>query len=178
MNLNAAISAVVEAMERRLQEAKASVETQSATVTYGSPLSEFQIAPVSTKSPGFDAEMREAIDWANERAENVIREFLDGAMLANAWGWRDGSRDIVDTGELRDSLKFERSADGVSFFYTAPYAALVHNGGYIQPYGNANLDAVYVPGRPWVDAVMQGGGPVPSVNLDVLFSYTSPSPRD
>lgn len=169
MNLNAATSAAVGAMEKRLQEAKAAVEAQSTTATFRAPLSGLRITSAGLKSPKFAAEMQAAIDWANERAERIIREALDGAMSANAWGWRDGARDIVDTGELRDSLVFERDADGISFFYTAPYAAFVHNGGYIQPYGNANLDAVYVPGRPWVDAVMQGGGPVPSVDLDDLY---------
>jgi hypothetical protein len=154
----------------RLSSAEKAVEDQSVTWTGTGLLGRVKIAFASkAEAAAAKAALEEAIDYANSKAQDAVREALDLAVSSSAWGWRDGSRDIVDSGTLRDSLQFERDGDGFSFYYTAPYAALVHYGGYIKPYGNPKIDAVYIPGRPWVDAVMEGGGPVPVVNLDAIY---------
>ena len=86
------------------------------------------------------------------------------------WNWSSGgARDIVDTGRLKNSLSVTVSGDEILIYYDAPYASVVHEGGYIRPYGNKKIDAVYLPGRPWVDAVLFGNGPVPSVDLDKVI---------
>lgn len=77
------------------------------------------------------------------------------------WQWPYGApRDIVDTGKLRDSLQikttFLQTKVQFQVAYTAPYAAFVHYGGMIKPYGNKNARDVLIPGRPWVQAVFEG----------------------
>jgi phage gpG-like protein len=75
-----------------------------------------------------------------------------------------GMRNIVDTGALKDSLKiktkFLQTKVSTVISYGAPYAAFVHYGGVIQPYGNQNANSVIIPARPWVEAVLTGNGPV------------------
>ena len=96
---------------------------------------------------------------------------LDNAMTANAWSWpgdtlrKSGEvagrqRDIIDMGRLYGSQeikeKFLKTKTVFNIIYKTPYAALVHYGGVIQPYGNSNAAAVTVPGRPWITATLQG----------------------
>jgi hypothetical protein len=75
----------------------------------------------------------------------------------------------VDTGELMASGRVTLSENGITISYDAPYAALIHYGGYIHPYGNVNL-RVFLPPRPWIESVMFGGGPVPQ--FDFVSYYT------
>jgi phage gpG-like protein len=111
----------------------------------------------------------DGIAYANEVAAEALENALNIAMQSSSWGWRDGSRDIVDTGELMRSLEIIKGQDGLSVSYSSPYAELVHYGGYIVPYGNDSISKVYIPGRPWMDAVLEGGGPVPSVDLSAIY---------
>lgn len=94
---------------------------------------------------------------------------LDNAMESTVWG---GSQDgnIVDTGNLRDSLQISVTSNGVMIDYTAEYAALIHYGGYIVPYGNSSATRVYIEGRPWIDSVLYGTGPIPGYNFEELFN--------
>ena len=95
---------------------------------------------------------------------------LNGALTASVWAWKDGGmRDIVDTGQLAATLSIETSGSGVKVSYSSPYANLVHNGGYIQPYGNKAARPIYLPARPWVKSVMEGGGPVPQFDIQEFF---------
>lgn len=104
------------------------------------------------------------LSLALPRVEKSLAEALDAAMSANTWKWSTGSRDIVDTGALKNSLKIEWNGMKAIVRYDQPYAALIHEGGYIYPYGNQNASPVYIPGRPWVRSVLVGGGPVPVFN--------------
>ena len=85
-----------------------------------------------------------------------------------SWAWEGGAgRDIIDTGELRDSLSITIGSDGqFEINYSSPYAKLVHYGGYIMPYGNNRIEKVFIPGRPWIQAVLEGGGPVPQFDFE------------
>jgi hypothetical protein len=100
-----------------------------------------------------------------------LRAALDLALESPSWSWpretlrvngstAGTSRDIIDTGKLKSSLKFtEKNAQtktGITITYTTPYAAMVHYGGAMQPYGNPRAATVIIPGRPWVTAVMTG----------------------
>ena len=70
-----------------------------------------------------------------------LPRYLDASIVENR---------LVDTGALRDSLIVARTPSGLEIRYTAPYAGLLHEGGYIQPYGNQNAEKVFIPGRPWI----------------------------
>ena len=95
------------------------------------------------------------------KVESSLAAALDAAMSASSWKWNTGSRDIIDTGALKNSLKIDWNGMRAIVRYDEPYAALIHEGGYIHPYGNKNASPVYLPGRPWVRSVLVGGGPVP-----------------
>jgi len=101
---------------------------------------------------------------------NAVQLALDKALRSTVWAWEGGSRDIVDTGELARSGEVTASAKGISVTYSAPYATLVHNGGYIYPYGNKRARPIYLLGRPWVSAVLYGTGPVKKFDFDGWLS--------
>ena len=108
--------------------------------------------------------LRRKVADANANIAGPLTEALNSAMAAS-WGWSQGARDIIDTGELRDSLEVTIVDGQVNISYSAPYAGLVHYGGYISPYGNASIEKVYLPGRPWVQSTLEGGGPVPQFDF-------------
>lgn len=110
-------------------------------------------------------------DEFNRSLAIELRTALDEAISANVWG-DDGDNDLVDSGNLRDSLQIQVTSNGVMIDYTAEYAALVHYGGYILPYGNQNATRVYITGRPWVESVLYGTGPIPGYNFKELFNRT------
>lgn len=91
--------------------------------------------------------------------EKSLRQALD-TSIESQWGWTQGSRDIVDTGKLKSSLKiitnFAQTKVSFQVQYNTPYAAFVHYGGMIKPYGNPNAADVIIPARPWVQAVFDG----------------------
>lgn len=91
-----------------------------------------------------------------------LKSALDLALRSPVWAWSSGgARDIVDSGELLSSGSVVASGMKLIVRYDSPYANLVHNGGYVQPYGNPNARPVYLPGRPWIASTINGGGPVP-----------------
>ena len=91
--------------------------------------------------------------------EKNLRVALDKS-ISSQWAWTDGSRDIVDTGTLKGALKintkFAQTKVTFEVQYNTPYAAFVHYGGMIKPYGNKNAADVVIPARPWVQAVLEG----------------------
>lgn len=111
------------------------------------------------------------VDRALAKSEGELAKALNAAMSSSAWQWQSGgSRDIIDTGALKNSLSITFSGGSFEISYTEPYAALVHWGGYIYPYGNQAAQKVYLPGRPWIEATIMGGGPVPQIEWDTLIS--------
>jgi len=109
---------------------------------------------------------------ANKATDIIIAELgaaLDAAMTDSAWSWPSGSADIIDTGALRSSRSIKKAGNGFTIVYNQPYAAIVHYGGYIQPYGNPLAAKFYFPPRPWVDAVLNGNGPVPQFDFESAF---------
>lgn len=91
--------------------------------------------------------------------EKSLRVALDKS-ISSQWSWTDGSRDIIDTGTLKGALKintkFAQTKVTFEIQYNTPYAAFVHYGGMIKPYGNRNAADVVIPARPWVQAVLEG----------------------
>ena len=119
------------------------------------------------------------------RIETSLSQALDNAMQSSSWSWpretvrKNGtlagtSRDIVDMGGLMASKKlkvsFQQTKASVAITYSAPYAALVHYGGYITPYGRPGRTAVSVPGRPWITATLQGGNGITKFDADSILN--------
>lgn len=157
-------------MESKLKQASAQVKKQSqiwsANNLFGMVRIKFDAKNATLAAKAIE----EGVDYGLSVAQDALREALDLAVSSSVWGWNEGgSRDIVDTGALRDSLTVSRQGKELLIDYSAPYASFVHYGGYIQPYGNASIAAVYIPGRPWVDSVLYGGGPVAQLDLDRII---------
>lgn len=102
---------------------------------------------------------------------NALNPALDDAIEAPVWNWpnttfrKNGTiattpRNIVDTGALKRSKQVKLAHyPGMTNFtikYTAPHANIVYHGGAIQPYGNRSASTVFIPGRPWVGALLNG----------------------
>jgi hypothetical protein len=93
--------------------------------------------------------------------EMGLKEWLNVTMMTPAWQWPEGpKRDIYESGDLMRSLKtktkYAQTKAVTEVIYTSPYAALMYYGGLIQPYGNQNANSVMIPGRPWVEAALNG----------------------
>jgi phage gpG-like protein len=88
--------------------------------------------------------------------EVILDRVLRDAISANIWRTRNGESDIIDSGRLLASQEVNYASSGITINYNVPYAALVHYGGYILPYGNKNARPVYIPPRPWVTDVING----------------------
>lgn len=114
------------------------------------------------------AGLQAAIQRANSRITVDLKAALDEAMLSGVWSTPSGNGDIYDTGELLSSGSVTVGPDGVTIAYDAPYAALVHFGGYINPYGN-QAARIYLPPRPWVESVMFGDGPVGEFDFERYY---------
>jgi phage gpG-like protein len=132
----------------------------------GDPGIRVQLKLTGYRPNDFNRDLNRAMKQANQIISDRLGQALDKAMLSSAWS---SGNDIVDTGELKNSLTIITTAGGISLNYSAPYAALVHYGGYITPYGNQKLEKVYIAGRPWVDSVIKGGGPVPRFNFEDIY---------
>ena len=66
-------------------------------------------------------------------------------------------RSIVDSGDLKQSRDFQLNRAGLvaNWSWNVDYAAAVHEGAYINPFGNTSK-TVQLPARPWTEAVLQG----------------------
>ena len=109
-----------------------------------------------------------------------LKKALDRAIDSNVWDWpretirSDGStagakRDIVDTGKLKASSELKemhaQTKSTIEIKYKAPYAAFVHYGGAMQPYGRKDLNTVIIPGRPWIEATLKGTHGIEKFNM-------------
>lgn len=85
-----------------------------------------------------------------------------------------GARNIYDTGRLASSLnlktEFKQTKSVLNISYSAPYAALVHEGGVIIPYGDPKNAAVTLPGRPWITSTLQGTNGIPKYEAKGYFA--------
>lgn len=114
--------------------------------------------------------MKKAHKNAVKQLVELLEIALNDAMESPVWDWNGDQRDIVDTGALKKSLKiYVDSDDDIHIMYGEDYAAIVHYGGYFNPYGNKTVKQYY-PGRPWVSAVLAGGGPVPQFNFQSEYT--------
>lgn len=93
------------------------------------------------------------------------KRFGGGSDLADvSRQWRQNSfntgspRSIVDSGDLKQSRDFQlnRASLTAQWSWGVDYAAAVHEGAYIHPFGDKSR-SVQLPARPWTTAVLQGG---------------------
>ena len=131
---------------------------------YGAKLS-VQMPKVEVKdnSPAMKKRVSKALSKGTQKGSAYVEKDLKIALdkaMTSMWTWTEGSRDIIDTGRLKNSLKltavFSQTKVSWQIQYRTPYAAFVHYGGVIKPYGNKNARDVLIPARPWVQAVMEG----------------------
>ena len=118
---------------------------------------------IKPKAKGVDQAFAD-LEQRHQRAVEVVAMGLNthlDAMMSAGWGWTDGSRDIVDTGDLMASGMVNVSGGNISVSYGSSYASMVHYGGYIYPYGNTDIERVYLPARPWIAATFgTAAGPI------------------
>ena len=99
-------------------------------------------------------------DWPRE-SKRGVRGSTVGEKAA-AWAkkpFNTGTpRSITDSGQLAASLDVDLDAAGLKaeFTWDVDYAAAVHEGAYISPWGNKKAQKVYLPARPWTEAVIHG----------------------
>ena len=115
-----------------------------------------KILSISEKFP--DAAIK-AFRQSMKIIANDLHATLDDAMEANVWSWHDDMRDIIDTGNLRDSGRVTVDGDDIVIKYDEEYAAIVHYGGYIKSGYDPDV-SIFYPGRRWVTSVLTGDGPV------------------
>ena len=108
-----------------------------------------------TDTPKMKAAVNKALSKGAQKGSTYVSRSLRSALDASITSFQ-----AVDTGKLKNSLeireKFSQTKVGFSIIYKTPYAAFVHYGGVIQPYGNRNAAAVTIPGRPWVEKALEG----------------------
>ena len=114
------------------------------------------------------ARLNKAVNAASVKIADDLKTELDNALRSPVWSTPSGRADIIDTGALLASGTVTATGNGVTIAYDAPYAALVHFGGYINPYGNAS-SRVYLPPRPWIESVLRGGGPVTRFDFESYY---------
>ena len=133
---------------------------------------EFEFKPKMTAAQFMDSIEPLIKRYGEDKIRSVLGQIamelktaLDQALRAPVWAFNDGARDIFDTGALMASGQVLTNGLQLTVIYGAEYAMLVHNGGYIYPYGNKNLQPIFLPGRPWIRSVLFGGGPVPQFDF-------------
>jgi len=156
---------------RQISSAVSALKTNSQTATVTASLA---VAPIDTKKlktirSRFPKEVEEAHMETMVYMAEELEIALGEAMENKAWQWEYGDGDIVDTGALRDSLRITVTANNFRIYYGEEYAGIVHYGGYIFPYGNPRV-IIYMPPRPWIDSVLNGGGPVPQFNFEGIYT--------
>ena len=138
-----------------------------------------EILPPKIDMKGNTPKMRRAMNSAlvagtlkaSAYVQRDLKEALNNAVESTTWQWNavtkrqngqtvSSPRDIVDTGALRRSLSIAeknlKTKTTLEIKYSVPYAALVHYGGAVRPYGNKNANTVLIPARPWIEATLKG----------------------
>lgn len=114
-------------------------------------------------------EIGKAHAFAVRAVRKQLETALDEAMDSPVWNWINDTRDIVDTGALKASRKVIIDSDNdIHIIYNEDYAAIVHYGGYSPVFGDPSK-TYYYPGRPWVTALLEGGGPIPQFQFEPIY---------
>jgi hypothetical protein len=106
-----------------------------------------------------DLRIDDALNEAWDDFSAYLGRRFTAEITAEKWDWpRDPSpRDIVDTGNLRRSLRITRGVNPQQletyFDWTAPYAATVHDGAVFRA-TDAEGNARTMTARPWTRPVL------------------------
>lgn len=104
-----------------------------------------------------DLRLDDALNEAWDDFSAYVARRFTAEITAEKWDWpREPSpRDIVDTGNLRKSLRIERTPGQLEthFNWTAPYAAVVHDGAVFKA-TDSEGNARSMPARPWTRPVL------------------------
>lgn len=112
-----------------------------------------------------DGRFDEAISGANWDWPRTTQRGLPGTSVgakAKAHAQGKGNtvsspRSIVDSGDLKGSKMMDIKGMSAEWTWSVEYAAAVHDGARIYPWGNKSADTVELPARPWTNAVLEGG---------------------
>lgn len=160
--------------EKRLTQLKSKLAKFNGKYQFNMPSVSFKVGGYKDVLSFFDEYPKAALkahDLTMARLAIDLKAALDEAMNAMVWDWNGETRDIVDTGALRDSGKviYDRSKKTLSINYDEEYAAIVHFGGVITSGLNPDVAIVY-PARPWITAVLEGGYSVERFNFELVYS--------
>lgn len=111
-------------------------------------------ANIRNKSGANVSQLLADINKTPEELVSFLDQVLREAISANIWRTRNGVDDIISSSKLLRSQNISYGNNSIQIRYDVPYAALVHYGGYIIPYGRQNARPVYIPPRPWVYNVL------------------------
>lgn len=134
----------------------------------------FEISPPILSSKGIKISSSEIKDVISSKVNLVLSKFTQIVIseltirIKEAFYqvWPSTSSDIISSGELLDSLNIQITTKGLSITFDAPYASIIHYGGYIVPYGNKNAERVYLAPRPFLDVILgRANGPVSSYDF-------------
>jgi hypothetical protein len=159
----------IEQLKRTTTELETKTKGANATLSVTLSASKIDTSLLKTFIDRFPKEARRAHEFAINIVASSLLDAFDEAMNSDVWQWTGGPlRDIVDTGSLRDSGRVVVTSDTISIFYDQEYAAMIYYGGMIHPFGNESA-VFYIPGRPWIEAVLLGNGPVERFNFDGVY---------
>ena len=118
---------------------------------------EIQMPKVDGKADTKKMQMaiNKALSKGAQKGATYIQQSLKTTLDNSITSYR-----AIDTGRLKNSLeiraKFSQTKVGFSIIYKTPYAAFVHYGGVMQPYGNPYAASVTIAGRPWISEGLKG----------------------
>jgi len=106
------------------------------------------------ETPKMKAAINKALVKGAQKGATYVQKDLRAALDTSIT--RVGA---IDTGRLKNSLdiraKFAQTKVGFQIVYKTPYAAFVHYGGVMKPYGNPYAATVAIPGRPWIEEAVR-----------------------
>lgn len=111
------------------------------------------------------ARSRKAAESAAKLVFPELNSAFQDALGSKVWSWPRATirsngqevgspRNIVDTGILKASNSFQISGTLATFKWSVDYAAAVHYGANIYPWGDKSRPKVNLPARPWTSAVL------------------------
>lgn len=170
MNASREMKMIFDEVIQDIQEAEKAVKKLDIEFP-GMPAPGFYLEP--DKNNTVAQEEIDKLEKQHDAAMTSVGEQLElylAQMMSANWGWEGGARDIIDTGQLMASGNVTVTDGNIDIQYASPYAAFVHYGGYIHPYGNKNIEKKYLPGRPWISAALgEAGGPLPPFSWEDAY---------